>query len=44
MPYESEDQAIEMQRSVYGLGGYVQSKDVAHARKVAGRLRAGQVS
>ncbi len=44
MPYESEDQAIEIANdTVYGLAAYVQSKDVAHARKVAGQLRAGQV-
>jgi aldehyde dehydrogenase (NAD+) len=44
MPYESEDQAIEIANdTVYGLAAYVQSKDVAHAREVAGQLRAGQV-
>ncbi len=44
MPYDSEEQAIEIANdTVYGLAAYVQSKDVAHARKVAGQLRAGQV-
>jgi aldehyde dehydrogenase (NAD+) len=45
MPYESEEQAIEIANdTVYGLAAYVQSKDIKHARKVARRLRAGQVS
>ena len=30
--------------TVYGLAAYVQSKDLAHARRVARRLRAGQVN
>jgi aldehyde dehydrogenase (NAD+) len=45
MPYDSEDQAVEIANDTpYGLAAYVQSKDVAHARKVARRLRAGQVN
>ncbi|MDY0884810.1 aldehyde dehydrogenase family protein [Dongia soli] len=45
MPYESEEQAIEIANdTVYGLAAYVQSKDIKHARKVARQLRAGQVS
>jgi aldehyde dehydrogenase (NAD+) len=44
MRYETEEQAIEMANdTVYGLAAYVQSKDINHARKVAGQLRAGQV-
>jgi aldehyde dehydrogenase (NAD+) len=29
--------------TTYGLAAYVQSKDLAHARKVAAKLRAGRV-
>lgn len=42
--YRTEAQAIEMANdSVYGLAAYVQSGDIARARRVAGRLRAGSV-
>jgi aldehyde dehydrogenase (NAD+) len=45
MPYDSEEQAIEIANdTVYGLAAYVQSKDIAHARKVARQLRAGTVN
>jgi aldehyde dehydrogenase (NAD+) len=44
MSYEDEEEAIRIANdTVYGLAAYVQSKDIAHARKVAGRLRAGLV-
>ncbi len=44
MPYESEDQAVEMANdTVYGLSANVESKDLEHARRIARRLRAGQV-
>jgi aldehyde dehydrogenase (NAD+) len=44
LTYETEEDAIRMANdTVYGLAGYVQSGDVAHARKVASRLRSGQV-
>ncbi|HEY4164750.1 MAG TPA: aldehyde dehydrogenase family protein, partial [Dongiaceae bacterium] len=44
MPYESEDQAIEIANdTVYGLSANIESKDIEHARKVARRIRAGQV-
>lgn len=44
IPYEDEEQAIEIANdTVYGLAGYVQSGDLAHAREVASRIRAGQV-
>jgi aldehyde dehydrogenase (NAD+) len=44
MPYDSEDQAVEIANdTVYGLSANVESKDLDHARRVARRLRAGQV-
>ncbi|MGD9915034.1 MAG: aldehyde dehydrogenase family protein [Rhizobiaceae bacterium] len=43
--YEDDDDAVRIANdTVYGLAGYVQSQDIAHARKVAARIRAGQVS
>jgi aldehyde dehydrogenase (NAD+) len=45
LPYQTEDQVIELANdTVYGLAGYVQSGDIAHARRVASELRAGQIS
>jgi len=44
LPYDGEEQAIEIANDTpYGLSGYVQSGDVEHARRVALRLRAGNV-
>ena len=44
LPYDTEDQAIQMANdTVYGLSGYVQSGDLQHARRVASRIRAGNV-
>lgn len=44
MTYDSEDEAIAMaNNSTYGLAAYVQSKDLAHAQRVAAKLRAGRV-
>jgi aldehyde dehydrogenase (NAD+) len=44
IPYETEEQAIEIANdTVYGLAAYIQSGDIEHARKVAGRMRAGSV-
>jgi aldehyde dehydrogenase (NAD+) len=44
LPYRDEEEAIAIANdSVYGLGSAVQSKDLAHARRVAARIRAGQV-
>jgi aldehyde dehydrogenase (NAD+) len=44
LPYESEEDAIRMANdTVYGLSGYVQSRDLDHARRVAAQLRTGQV-
>lgn len=43
--YDSEDEAVKIANdTVYGLAGYVQSKDIEHARRIAARIRAGQVS
>ncbi len=43
--YEDEDEAIRIANDTpYGLAGYVQSQDIGHARAVASRIRAGQVS
>ena len=42
--YETEDEALEIGNDTpYGLAAYVQSGDIARARRVASRLRAGQV-
>jgi aldehyde dehydrogenase (NAD+) len=44
LSYEDEDDAVRIANdTVYGLAAYVQSTDIAHARKVAGRMRAGSV-
>src|ERR1051325_4407673 len=44
LPYDTEADAIRMANdTVYGLSGYVQSGDLAHARKVASQLRSGNV-
>jgi len=43
--YDDEEEAIHIANdTVYGLAAYVQSGDLAHARKVARRLRAGNVN
>jgi aldehyde dehydrogenase (NAD+) len=43
--YSTEDEAIAIANDTpYGLAGYVQSSNSDHARKVANRIRAGQVS
>ncbi len=43
--YENVDQAIEVGNDTeYGLAAYVSGSDIAKAREVASRLRAGQVS
>ena len=43
LKYKSEDEAIEIANDTeYGLAGYVQG-EVAHANKVARKIRAGQV-
>ncbi len=44
VPYEGEEEAIRIANdTVYGLAGYVQSGDLERARRVARRIRAGQV-
>jgi len=44
LPYDTEEEAIQMANDTpYGLSGYVQSGSVEHARKVAARLRTGNV-
>jgi aldehyde dehydrogenase (NAD+) len=45
LPYDTEEQVIELANdSAYGLAGYVQSGNQAHARRVAAELRAGQIA
>ena len=42
--YDTEEEAIEIANNTpFGLAGFVQSKDLKRARKVADRLRAGRV-
>ncbi len=44
IPYDSEEEAIAIANDTeYGLAGYVQSGDLDHARKVASKIRAGNV-
>jgi aldehyde dehydrogenase (NAD+) len=44
LPYDSEDDAVAIANDTpYGLAAYVESGDDAHARKIAARLRAGNV-
>lgn len=44
MAYDTEDEAIEIANNTpFGLAGFVQSKDLKRARKVADRIRAGRV-
>ncbi|MBX3584902.1 MAG: aldehyde dehydrogenase family protein [Rhizobiaceae bacterium] len=43
--YEDDDDAVAIANdTVYGLAGYVQSENIEHARAIASRIRAGQVS
>jgi aldehyde dehydrogenase (NAD+) len=45
LPYDNEEQAIQIANDTpYGLAAYVWSKDNLHARRVGGRIRAGQVT
>ncbi len=45
LPYQSEEEVIGLANdTVYGLAAYVQSNDRDHARKIAARMRAGNVS
>jgi aldehyde dehydrogenase (NAD+) len=44
IPYEDEDDAVRIANdTVYGLSGYVTSGNVERARRVARRIRAGNV-
>ena len=44
LTYRDEEEVIEMANdTVYGLAAYVQSGDLDHARRVAARMRAGNV-
>jgi aldehyde dehydrogenase (NAD+) len=44
LPYADEDEAVRIANdTVYGLSGYVQSGDVERARRVAKRIRSGNV-
>ena len=45
LPYDTEEEAIEIANDTpYGLAAYVWSEDNARARRVGGRIRAGQVA
>jgi aldehyde dehydrogenase (NAD+) len=44
LPYDGEDDAVRIANDTpYGLAAYIESGDLSHARKVAARLRAGNV-
>lgn len=44
LPYKTEEEAIKIANDTpYGLSGYVQSGDVAHATAVAAQIRTGNV-
>jgi aldehyde dehydrogenase (NAD+) len=44
LPYRDEDEAVAIANdSDYGLAGFVDSQDLDHARRIARRLRVGQV-
>lgn len=44
IPYKDEDDAVAIANDTpYGLSGYVYSGDIAHAKKIARRLRTGNV-
>ncbi len=44
LPYRDEAEVVAMANdTVYGLAAYVQSSDIAHARRLAQQMRAGNV-
>jgi aldehyde dehydrogenase (NAD+) len=45
LPYDNEEQAVEIANDTpYGLAAYVWSQDNLRARRIGGRIRAGQVT
>jgi aldehyde dehydrogenase (NAD+) len=45
LPYDDEEQAVQIANDTpYGLAAYVWSKDNLRARRIGGRIRAGQVT
>ena len=45
IPYDSEEEAIQIANDTeYGLAAYVQSSDLEKARKIASKLRAGNIN
>jgi aldehyde dehydrogenase (NAD+) len=45
LPYEDEEDAIRIANDTpYGLAGYVSSGNLERARRVASRIRAGQIT
>jgi aldehyde dehydrogenase (NAD+) len=45
LPYDTEEQAVQIANDTpYGLAAYVWSQDNVRARRVGGRIRAGQVT
>jgi aldehyde dehydrogenase (NAD+) len=45
LPYDTEEQAVQIANDTpYGLAAYVWSQDNLHARRIGGRIRAGQVT
>jgi aldehyde dehydrogenase (NAD+) len=45
LSYEDEADAVRIANdTVYGLAAYIQSQDIAHARRVAAQMRAGTVN
>jgi aldehyde dehydrogenase (NAD+) len=43
--YDTEEEAVAIANDTeYGLGGYVHSTDIAHARDIAAQIRAGYIS
>jgi aldehyde dehydrogenase (NAD+) len=44
IPYEDEDEAVRIANdTLYGLSGFVTSGDIEHARRIAKRIRSGNV-
>jgi aldehyde dehydrogenase (NAD+) len=44
IPYDGADEAVQIANDTpYGLAAYLQSKDLGVAKRVASKLRAGQV-